>query len=160
MDQAKDFSYVRNEDNTMTLTAYSGAEAEENIPSEIGGAKVTGIASECFSGNVKLAELTVPEGVTWIRNYAFECCSALRSVNLPETLVRIGEGAFSDCGMLASVDLGGVERIGSGAFLYCGKLEALVLPESLSGMGDFAFTGCVAFLLRVSAPAFLENPKR
>ena len=143
-DPAKSFSYGKNDDGTVTLTSYNGNEAEVNVPSEIGGAKVTGIAKECFRNNVDLIKLTVPEGVTSIGDYAFECCSKMQSAALPKSLVSIGKGAFSGCGLLTSLDLGGVQNIGKGAFLYCLSLKSVALPASLSNMGDFAFAGCHA----------------
>lgn len=50
-------------------------------------------------------EVTIPEGITNIRSYAFEDCPNLEIVYCPKSLKRIDEKAFYDCPNLKKVIL-------------------------------------------------------
>lgn len=50
-------------------------------------------------------EVTIPEGITNIRSYAFEDCPNLEIVYCPKSLKRIEENAFYDCPKLKEVIL-------------------------------------------------------
>lgn len=54
------------------------------------------IGVEAFDG-CPLEEITIPNGVSRIGDYAFRHCRHLKSVTLPATVTSIGEGAFTDC---------------------------------------------------------------
>ena len=142
---ADSFSCVENTDGTLTLTGYTGTESSLDIPAALNGKTVSAIGESCFAGMICLRSVHIPEGVTQIGDYAFECCSALQKVYFPYSLKSIGGGAFSGCECLMLADLQeGLETIGNGAFLYCSSLVQLELPETLTSVGDFAFAGCEA----------------
>ena len=62
-------------------------------------------------------DVTIPDSVTNIRDYAFYDCSGLTSVTIPNSVTNIGWGAFIGCSGLTSVTIGnGVTSIGSDAF--------------------------------------------
>ena len=137
------FSYVLNETGGITLTAYTGSEADPVIPTEIDGKPVTEIGDGCFQGLLGIKKVHVPEGIVRIGEYAFECCALLEKIYFPETLASIGDGAFSGCVQLTLADMqDGIESIGDGAFLYCRSLVYIVLPQNLKELGDFAFANC------------------
>ena len=50
-------------------------------------------------------DVTVPEGVTKIRDFAFRGCTGLTSVSLPDSVTEIGDSAFWGCTGLGSVSL-------------------------------------------------------
>ena len=60
---------------TKTLIRYVGEGAEVVIP-----ASATVIGEEAFRDNTTVTAVTIPEGVTSIRKWAFQRCSALASV--------------------------------------------------------------------------------
>ena len=137
-----EFRYTAGKDG-LTLTAYTGSEANLTIPAEIDGKPVIAIGDGCFQGMVCLKRVHVPEGITRIGDYAFEACSALQRIYFPASLTEIGDGAFSGCGHLTLADLqDDVARIGAGAFLCCDALVSVELPAALQELGDFAFAGC------------------
>ena len=62
------------------------------------------------SENVKLyinyqpvSTLVIPEGVTEIRNHAFNKAAFLTSIDIPESVTAIGESAFAGCSALNSI---------------------------------------------------------
>lgn len=61
------------------------------------------IAPSAFKDCVKLAKISIPEGIAKIGYEAFLGCSALAEVHLPESLKSIGSYAFYGCTSLSSV---------------------------------------------------------
>ena len=68
----------------------------------------------CCPGGKK--ELTIPDGVTSIGNYAFHGCSSLTSINIPDSVTDIGDEAFFGCSSLKSV----------------------TIPDSVTSIGEYA----------------------
>lgn len=50
-----------------------------------------------------LSEVILPEGVTSIRNYAFQGCSKLTQIIIPNSVISIGTHAFQNCVSLTNV---------------------------------------------------------
>ncbi len=56
-----------------------------------------------FIDNKPVGMLVIPEGVTEIRNYAFNKASFLTFIDIPESVTAIGESAFAGCTALDSI---------------------------------------------------------
>ena len=96
-----------------------------------------------YVNNELLTELTIPNGVKNIKNYAFYGCTSLGSVTIPDGVTSIGEGAFWECTGLTSVTIGNdVTSIGDYAFDSCSGLTSVVIPNSVTSIGIYAFEGC------------------
>lgn len=81
-----------------------------------------------------------PEGITEVRDYAFDRNKALRTAVLPETIKRIETRAFADCPNLKTLVLNeGLEEIDSNAFTGCSSLKEIVFPDSVKQVEAFAF---------------------
>lgn len=78
----------------------------------------------------KVEEVTIPEGVIQIGEYAFTSCySNLTSIKLPESLLYIGKYAFYECINLTDINIPkGVIDIGEGAFKYTNITHASIPP--------------------------------
>ena len=101
------------------------------------------IGKRAFSGCSGLTSLTLPAGITEIRNYAFDGCSGLTSLNLPAGITSIGEGAFYGCSGLTSLTIPtGVSIINEYAFYGCSSLTRLDLPSSIREIYYSAFMNC------------------
>ena len=93
--------------------------------------------------NSYIAEVSLPNGLTKIGDWAFSSCSSLTSVTIPNSVTSIGSRAFYDCIRLTSVTIGnGVTSIGERAFEYCGSLTSVTIPNSVTSIGSYAFSGC------------------
>ncbi len=75
--------------------------------------------------------VTVPDGVTFISEYAFYDQSGMTAVRLPGTLNRIGSCAFCGTGLTGVVIPASVTEIGDGAFDYCPNLKLVTIMGNL-----------------------------
>ena len=117
------YSYVIEDDGTVTLTRYSGTDTDIVIPQSIDGKMVTSIGDSAFYICSDLTSITIPEGVTSIGGWAFEDCSGLTSINIPNSVTSIGGRAFEGCSGLTSISIPeGVTSIGWFAFSLCDNL--------------------------------------
>lgn len=99
----------------------------------------------------------VPEGVTSIKEYAFQDCDDLVSVTLPSSVTSIGPSAFGGCDNLQSIEIPeGVTTIGERAFFGCRDLSLVTLPSSLTSIGEEAFRACQS-LKSITIPGGVEN---
>lgn len=96
--------------------------------------------------------ITIPYGVTSIGDEVFAHCTGLKKVTIPGSVKSIGERAFSDChisteesedgterGLEKVVIENGTETIGKEAFNGCKKLNDIILPDSVTSIGENAF---------------------
>ena len=109
-------------------------------------------------------DVTIPDSVTSIGDYAFDYCTDLRSVTIPDSVTSIGNNAFYNCINLASLTIGNgitsldrsfipstiksitipnsVTSIGEEAFGYCSSLTSVTIGNSVTSIGGAAFRDC------------------
>lgn len=86
-----------------------------------------------------LKHITIPEGMTELKNNFFYNCKSIESVTLPDGMETIGRYAFCNCLSLKSVSVPpSVSVISSYAFQGCSKLSEITLPEYLKELGWYA----------------------
>ncbi|MBR3630992.1 MAG: leucine-rich repeat protein [Oscillospiraceae bacterium] len=113
-------------------------------------AGVKRIADDACAGNTMLRTLTLPEGLTEIGDSAFLDCTALAGVTLPESLQRLGRNAFSGCTALQEASIpGGLRIVPISAFEGCTSLQKLHLSEGICRIAAAAFHGCGISSLRL-----------
>ncbi len=104
-----------------------------------------------FANNANISTLIIKGTLVGIGDYAFYSCSGLTSLDLSGSngLQVIGPGAFSDCYQLSNVTFTSsgagtnLKRIGEKAFCNCRSIRSIVLPKSVTTLGDSCFEGCV-----------------
>lgn len=88
-----------------------------------------------YCGGESIRELTIPDGVRTICDYAFTSLDTLISLTLPDSVSEIGEDAFFRCTRLQDVRLSdGITKMRRGAFSLC---EALAFAK----YGDGCYLG-------------------
>lgn len=102
-------------------------------------------AHHLYLNDTEVTDLTIPDGIPTIRDYAFQGCSGLTSVTVPNSVTSIGDNAFEGCTGLTSATIGNsVTEIGSVAFEGCTSLTSVSLGKSVSTINGSAFSGCTA----------------
>lgn len=92
----------------------------------------------------KDSEVTIPNSVTVIGEWAFEGCTSLTSITIPDSVTKIENWAFSMCKGLTSITIpDSVTKIGDSAFWSCEGLKSVTIPDSVTEMGVYVFGGCV-----------------
>jgi hypothetical protein len=160
------FDFITNADNTLTITLYTGAGGNVDIPSTTNGYPVTVIGTNAFYDQTALTGVTIPDSVTSIGSHAFwscygmanltignsvtnigdaafQSCFNLTSVTIPNSVINLGDGVFQNCYGLTDVVIGNsVVNIGISAFSACSQLTSIQIPDSVTNIGNFAFLGC------------------
>lgn len=91
-----------------------------------------------------------------IRYGAFFNCS-ITSITLPDNIKNIGESAFFRCYKLLDVKLGNsVTSIGNYAFSNCENISNIILPDSVENLGVNAFYSCSS-LSNITIPASVTS---
>ena len=102
-------------------------------------------ASDChlYLGNEEMTNITIPNSVTGIPEYAFNNCGSLTGITIPDSVTGIGNYAFNNCSNLTDITIPeSVTGIGNYAFHGCGSLTGITIPESVTGIGQYAFENC------------------
>lgn len=131
-----------NSDETVTISSSGSVITSVDIPSYIGGHKVTTIGTNAFKYRYNLASVTIPSSVTSIGANAFDS-TALTSVTIPDSVTSIGNDAFTMCTSLTSVSISNkVTAIPVGAFFNCSGLTSVTIPALVTSIGRMAFRDC------------------
>ena len=138
------------------ITGYTGWATTIVVPDTLGGKPVTEMGEKVFFGRTNLTDVTFPDSLKTIGNYAFSE-SGLTTLTLPDGLTAIGEHAFSNCENLTSASIpGSLNTISFAAFFDCVKLTTVNLSEGLEIIGDGAFQECIS-LANITLPNGLKE---
>ena len=125
----------------------------KNLQTIVVPASVTLIPNEFAYGCQHLSSVTIPEGVTKIDDSAFYGCTSLTDIDIPASVTEIGQSAFNGCTALDEIVLPGVTTIGTSAFYGCTALAGIDFPN-VETIGVDAFMGCTS-ITEIVLPASL-----
>ena len=95
--------------------------------------------------NTGIEELIIPEGVSSIKNHAFDSCDDLKGIVLPNSLTEMGAYTFMNCKSIESIVIPhGVSSVGGAAFYGCSALKSIVIPSTISNVVRGAFSSCTS----------------
>ena len=116
-------------------------------------------ADNIYVGGELMEELTIPEGTEKLGRHVFDGMTSLKSITIPSSVTAIGYAAFYDCTNLTAVyitDLSAWLNISFGGtaanpleyahnlYLNDELVTELVIPEGITEIGDYAFSGCTS----------------
>lgn len=128
--------------NTCTIMGYDKDKCTmpQNVvfPEKLGDYTVTAIASGIFDGET-IVEITVPETVTEIGDWAFSGAESLKKATIKGP-AKLGKYMFYYCSNLQEVYLNdNITEIPDYAFAVCRNLSVIHLPAKLERIGNEAF---------------------
>lgn len=114
--------------------------------------------AELYVDGEWIDQLTLPDDVTEINDFAFCGFSGLKQIEIPNGVTSIGDYAFKNCSGLTAVELPqGVESIGRDAFLSCTGLTKVVIPNSVNDIGRDAFGDCSALTIYGNSGSYAQE---
>lgn len=102
---------------------------------------LSSIKKAAFKGTEMLTEISLPNNIRLIEEYAFYN-SSVKNIHLPENLEQIDNYAFSMSNLESITIPDKVTKLGEGVFESCYKLTEAVLPESITEIPDKTFLTC------------------
>ncbi len=133
------------------LYSYDGDGGDVTIPDG-----VTSIRNYAFSGCTGLTSVTIPGSVTSIGEYAFSVCTGLTSVTIPDSVTNIGMYAFIGSGLTSVTIPGSVTSFGTYAFFECTSLTSVTILDGVTSIDDGAFSDCTS-LTSVTIPGSVTS---
>ena len=132
--------------------AFYGCKALNNI---VMPSTVVGIYNNVFEGCTSLSNVKLNEGCTTLGHHVFKNCP-LAEVTFPNSLTSIGEWAFEGT-TLKTVDLSNthITSLSTGSFYNCTQLSDVKLPKTLTDIGNNAFSCSV--IASITFPPSLQK---
>ena len=147
-------------DNLQNLTvpfvgSGSGNKADHHLASLFDKCSY-GYYSSTYEFPDNLKNVVVTGGDT-IGSYAFAYCRSLENITLPDTITTIGEYAFSDCGFKEITISKSILDIGSNAFSGCHNLNKTIYTGKLSEWVKINFSNAYSNPIAFSKNLYVEN---
>lgn len=135
---------------------------------------ITSIGRCAFEYCDSLESVALPNSITNIGESAFKSCLSLDDITLPDSIEVLGHIAFKDCPVVEIIDnisyvgkyvvdanslivsasiRDGSIMIAESAFEDCTNLENVIMPSTLTRIGNYAFRNCT------SLPSSFELPQ-
>ena len=121
------------------IPGYIGA-TNANIPDS-----VQYIGTRAFS-KLGISEVSLPNGLLAISDYAFADCKNLITVDMPSTVTVIGEYAFSGCSSLTEITIPkNAKYVKRGAFNLCTNLKTVILQAENAEFGRYWYANTASY---------------
>ncbi len=112
---------------------------------------IKSIGSYSFQDS-SIKEITIPDGITELKNSIFAGCKYLNKVNLPEGIKVIGSHVFDGCKSLTTITIPESVTVLEG-FTNCSGLTTFTIPKNVTSV---YFYGCENLLTLYS---YIEDPQ-
>ena len=112
-----------------------------------GGSQASGIFKALVDGSITEVKASDLNGATKIKNYSFQGCNLLTSIEIPASVTSIGYSAFNNCTSLISIEIpASVTSIGNRAFNSCTNCLKYDFSNhtSVPTLGTSAFDNIIA----------------
>ena len=138
-----EFGVLFNKDKTTLIQYPIGSTATTyTIPDS-----VTTVGGYAFFDCNSLVDITLPDGLKIIEEWAFGNIKNITNVVFPDSTHTIGNFAFYCCSKLKDVHFGsGLEIIGKGAFQNCTSITEITIPKSVTSIGNYVFFECFSLV--------------
>jgi len=156
------FTFTTNDDNTLTVTGYTGTNEDIVIPDSTNGYPVASIGTAAFYGFTKITSVTIPNSITHIGMAAFNSCYGLTSVAIPASVTNIEDYAFFYCTNLTAIAVDDANpNYSSADGVLFNKDKTLLMQFPFGKTGSYAIPGSVTRLADEAFgifPYYLQDP--
>jgi hypothetical protein len=119
---------------------------------DLSGATYNTYSFSGLSSSTSIKEISLPKGVTEIKDYAFFNCKSLTSIDIPDGVTSIYYGAFWGCSSITSITIPeSVTRIGYEVFYYCKALQKVICNSS-GDIKDLSYSSNLYCWLIINRP--------
>ena len=148
LDDSQDLREIKIKSRTTVLSnleVITGIKVEQVNNTSNENLNLTYDLSESTAYPGCITNVTIPDSVTSIGNYAFADCTSLTSITIPDSVTSIGNSTFYRCTSLTSITIPkGVTSIGNITFYKCTSLTSITIPDSVTSFGYSAFGQCTS----------------
>ena len=148
-------TYIFYESTKVRITKYIGSSQVVSIPSSINGYTVTKIESMAFAYK-DITDVTIPDTITGIGEYAFRGCKKLSSLTLPESIEYLGTGFISGTSISSIVIPKNVRNCGNskgGAFYETDTIKSVTFADGMKSIPEYAcYAGICSSVTSVNIP--------
>ena len=132
--------------NRIGFSAFEGCTELTNVKFLGTTDETLTIEIKAFAGCTSLAKITLPARVDTIASGMFEGCTELKTVEAADDIKVIGTEAFKNCTKLENASFNGTVQISANAYENCTSLSNVVLPTTLTTIGEEAFKNCTSIV--------------
>ena len=128
----------------LSINASNKLAVPSNAVDVVFSDSVKSLPRDLCSGNTVITSVTMNRVIS-IGGYAFDGCTALKSINIPSSVTEIGDSAFRGCTSLTGITFGsGLTKIIIRTFSGCTSLTDVVIPSNISDIDVDAFSDCTS----------------
>ncbi|MBR0409491.1 MAG: leucine-rich repeat domain-containing protein [Eubacterium sp.] len=138
----QEFFFKRVDNGTFSAIEYNGDEANVVVPEKYAGQPVTVLYDRLFKGHEEITSIWLPDTITDIGAFVFDGCSSLKEVSLPEKLLYLWQYAFCRSSIEEITLPSGVRTIAPYTFKECINLRRIICNSGLIEIKARAFEGC------------------
>lgn len=115
---------------------------------------------DLYINDTMVTNVTLPDTVTSIKDYAFSGIRSLQSINIPNSVTSIGISAFENCQNLQHVYLSdSIQNIRDRTFNAC-RIRNIVIPGNISLIANNAFSDVDTLTILRATPPTLYDAAR
>lgn len=168
MAMADNYTYVTNDDGTISITRYVGVGGDIQIPENIEGRAVSGIKDMAFYKYANPISVSIPSGVTNIGSSGLYNSPGLTAIHVDSSnaFYSSADGVLFDKAQTRLIQYpggkvgeyivpDGVAQIKSNAFTFCGGLTRIEIGPGVTNIGMASLSPCTN-LAEIAVDA--ENP--
>lgn len=103
------------------------------------------VSSDAFKYCTQLKSITVPHTVIYFDSATAQYCYSLERISFPKETTYFGQDALSNCTSLQDVSMPVLSYgnyTGNNSLQNCCNLKRIVLPENLTAISNYTFSGC------------------
>ena len=137
-----DIYHVTIEDGVTSIGDYAFY-ANSNIESVSLSDSITSINQYAFCYCRKISNMNIPPNIEYIGYSAFCACEVWDvELTLPNSIISLGDYAFASCYSITKLKIpDAITEIGEGVFYSCNSITELNIPENITSIGKYSFQG-------------------